>query len=235
MTETPKLRLAYVQPSQAQKHVTVNEGFNRIDAVTQLTLSSQEVETPPVSPEDGEAYAVPDTASSPWSEQSGRVAIWQNQGWVYLTPQVGWRAWIIDEGKLKVWTGEDWGQPPAARTTSGATSLFDVIEVTHSVGTGGASSTVPVIPANSVGIGVTGRVRNDITGSLSSWQLGVPGSPTRYGTGLGASAGSFAMGLTGSPQTYYAETALELTAEGGSLSGGDVTLAVHYMKITPPE
>ncbi|MEO1425564.1 MAG: DUF2793 domain-containing protein, partial [Pseudomonadota bacterium] len=33
MEQSPKLALPYVLPQQAQKHVTVNEGLRRLDAL----------------------------------------------------------------------------------------------------------------------------------------------------------------------------------------------------------
>jgi hypothetical protein len=83
--------------------------------------------------------------------------------------------------------------------------------------------------------GVTGRVLADITGTLTSWRLGVSGSDDRYGSGIGTLAGSWLRGLTGTPLTYYAPTELLLTAEGGTFDGaGDVRLAVHYATIGLP-
>jgi len=38
MFKSPNLDLTYVAPSQAQKHVTVNETFRRLDALVQMTL-----------------------------------------------------------------------------------------------------------------------------------------------------------------------------------------------------
>lgn len=41
MSETPaNLDLPYILPSQAQKHVTHNEALQRLDAVTQLTVTA---------------------------------------------------------------------------------------------------------------------------------------------------------------------------------------------------
>lgn len=53
MSETARLGLPLVQGGQAQKHVTVNEAFQRIDALGQMVLASRGVVTPPVSPAPG--------------------------------------------------------------------------------------------------------------------------------------------------------------------------------------
>ena len=44
MTEiSPRIGLGYVMPSQAQKHVTVNESLRRLDAVVQCEIGRAHV------------------------------------------------------------------------------------------------------------------------------------------------------------------------------------------------
>ncbi len=51
MPETSaRLSLPYIQPSQAQKHVTHNEAVSLLDAVVQLAVTSRTVTAPPGSP-----------------------------------------------------------------------------------------------------------------------------------------------------------------------------------------
>ena len=56
--ESPGLGLPYLQPSQAQKHVTHNEALLRLDQVVQLRLSAVDVSTPPEIPLAGECHAL---------------------------------------------------------------------------------------------------------------------------------------------------------------------------------
>jgi hypothetical protein len=69
---------------------------------------------------------------------------------------------------------------------------------------------------------------------LAGWRIGVSGSDNRYGSGLGVAEGSYLLGLSGSPVTYYADTQLVLTAEGGSFAGGRIRLALHVVQLVPP-
>ncbi|NND41100.1 MAG: DUF2793 domain-containing protein, partial [Silicimonas sp.] len=39
MADTSRLGLPLLDPAQAQKHVTVNEAFLRLDALSQITLA----------------------------------------------------------------------------------------------------------------------------------------------------------------------------------------------------
>ena len=36
--QSPRLNIPFIAPAQAQKHVTVNEAFNRIDAIVHLAV-----------------------------------------------------------------------------------------------------------------------------------------------------------------------------------------------------
>ena len=45
--QSPVLSMPYIQPAQAQKHVTHNEALRILDAVTQLSVISTELDAPP--------------------------------------------------------------------------------------------------------------------------------------------------------------------------------------------
>jgi hypothetical protein len=56
MTEvSPRIGLGYVMPSQAQKHVTVNESLRRLDAVVQCAVKSATTTGEPGTPAEGDA------------------------------------------------------------------------------------------------------------------------------------------------------------------------------------
>ncbi len=231
--QTANLDLPLLQASQAQKHVTVNEALSLLDGLSRLRLVSTTLAVPPASPVDGEAFAVPAGASDAWAGQAGRLAIAANGGWRFVTPQIGWRA-ILSNGTQALWDGAGWRPGAVAVTSGGAASMMEIVEIDHTIVAGGANTTQAAIPASCVVFGVTGRVRSAITGSLTSWRLGVAGSAPRYGSGLGLAQGSFAMGLTGQPQAYYAATPLRLEPTGGTFTAGSVRLAVHLYRMTPP-
>lgn len=53
MTEqTARLRLPYILPSQAQKHVTHNEALQRLDAIVQLVVKDVVAAPPDNAPEE---------------------------------------------------------------------------------------------------------------------------------------------------------------------------------------
>ena len=234
MSDTAKLSLPLLAPSQAQKHVTVNDALVRLDGAVQMTAVSRSVATPPGTVADGAVYLVPTGAVNAWAGQEGRVALGQNGGWVFLDPRAGWRVWVDDEAEALLHDGTGWVLALAV-SPGGAGFALRVHEFDHVLAAGASSTTTAEIPANVVVFGVSGRVLSDIGGTMPTWRLGVAGSDNRYGSGLGLLAGSFARGLTGSPLTYYSTTELVLTAEGGSFDGsGSVRLAIHLAQIGLP-
>ncbi|WP_343079341.1 DUF2793 domain-containing protein [Ostreiculturibacter nitratireducens] len=234
MDETAQLNLPLLQPAQAQKHVTVNEAMMRLDALVQLVLVSRVLATPPAVISDGVAYGVPNGAVNDWAGHDGEVAIGSNGGWAFVTPKAGWSAWITDEGQRALHDGGNWRSGMVTLSPFGAGARLGVAEIEHTIAVGAVSTTSTVIPSHAVVLGVTARVVNAITGSLSTWQLGTPGAPDRFGSGLGVGEGSWANGVLSSPLTYYAPTALELTATGGDFTGGQVRLSVHFLELTLP-
>ncbi|MEP5624746.1 MAG: DUF2793 domain-containing protein, partial [Hyphomicrobiales bacterium] len=102
------------------------------------------------------------------------------------------------------------------------------------IDTGNSSQTSVNIPAGAMVFGATGIVVQDITGALGDWSLGINGSPTQFGSGLGTGNGSWIRGMLGSPTTYYSATPLVLTANGGDFAGGIVRLSLHILEIDYP-
>jgi len=90
MSETSTLlSLPYIQPAQAQKHVTHNEALRMLDALVQLAVESRALSAPPTSPADGARYIVASGATGDWAGQDHAVALNAGGGWLFLTPNAG--------------------------------------------------------------------------------------------------------------------------------------------------
>ena len=222
-----------MQPSQAQKHVTVNDALTRLDGLVNLRLV-QTGQTVPPAVVDGEAYGVGVAATGDWFGEDGNIAIATNGGWVFVTPKTGWRAWSEATAQFLTWTGTDWEPEALARSVNGAATQMSVIEFDHTVTAGGSNTTSVEIPTNSMVVGVSGRVTNAISGTLSAWQMGVSGDTSRFGSGMGVSTGSYATGLLGTPSSVYSDTPIVLSAVGGDFAGGTVRVAIHVLQLQLP-
>ncbi len=108
MTTTSNLVLPYLAAGQAQKHVTLNESLRMLDAIVQLSVTSRGLATPPASPVHGERYIVAPSPTGAWSGHAGKIAAFQDGGWMPYAAREGWLAWVRDEDKLYAFDGATW-------------------------------------------------------------------------------------------------------------------------------
>lgn len=104
------LGLDYLMPAQAQKHVTVNESFRRLDALVQTVVVSRTVDVQPADPPEGAIYLLPAGASGEsWTGQAEHdLAYFRDGAWTFMSPKAGWRAVAADEMAVLVFDGGDW-------------------------------------------------------------------------------------------------------------------------------
>ena len=234
MSETNRFKLPLLASGQAQKHVTVNEAVSRIDALTHPLALSRSLSAPPEASDEGDLFVIGETAGGAWAGREGDIALFSNGGWDFVTPVAGMRAWVADEGIECVHDGAGW-LDAVGGSRSGAATRLAVATLDHAIQPGASSVTAPAIPEKSIVIGVTARVLEPISGpGLTSWRVGVPDAPGRYGGGYGVGANAYADGLTSSPTAYFQPTPLLLEGEGGPFESGVVRLAVHFLALTPP-
>ncbi|WP_300390916.1 DUF2793 domain-containing protein [Henriciella sp.] len=110
MDQSPRLAFPYLQPNQAQKHVTLNEALRRLDTLTGLAVASRQVSQEPAAPVDGDAYILPSgAAGDAWSVfAEGSIAAFQDGFWNEIAPPEGLTAWVGDETDLYVFTEGAW-------------------------------------------------------------------------------------------------------------------------------
>lgn len=108
METTPNLKIPYILPSQAQKHVTHNEALRYLDALLHLSVVSRQFTAPPVAPEEGSRYLVPAYATHLWSGQAGKLAAFMDGEWFFFAPLHGWMMHVADENTFIVFNGSQW-------------------------------------------------------------------------------------------------------------------------------
>lgn len=104
-----RLALSYLAEAQAQKHVTVNETFRRLDQLVHLSAKSAAVSVQP-SANDGEAWILPAGATGDeWAGQpEGMVMAYQEGAWIAFQPFAGMLAYTEDEAGMRVFSGTSW-------------------------------------------------------------------------------------------------------------------------------
>ena len=108
---TPNIPLPYIDPAQAQKHVTVNQAIRALDAIVQLSVLDRNLTAPPGSPANGARYIVAASATGDWAGQDGKVAAFQDGAWAFYAPQEGWLVWVADEDIVLAHSGSAWISP----------------------------------------------------------------------------------------------------------------------------
>ncbi|MCV2875602.1 DUF2793 domain-containing protein [Rhodobacteraceae bacterium XHP0102] len=234
MTSSPNLGLPFLSAAQAQKHVTVNEALTRLDGVVQLRLSGIDTIPPPLAPIEGAVYAIGATPAEGFANAAGKLALFTNGGWDFLTPATGWQAYLIPTGARLVFDGTNWRAAQASTAAFGGGVDIRSNSLDLTVSAGSTITTEALFPERSIGLGVTGRVTSTITGSLTSWAIGAPDDPQRFGTGLSLQENSWLNGPQ-TPFVYWAATPLVLTATGGVFSGGSLRLVAHFIELTLPD
>lgn len=132
------------------------------------------------------------------------------------------------------WTIVDVGFMPAttnvAAAQHGATIQAQVVETLVTLSGSSTNASVP-IPANCIVLAVGVRVLTTITGA-TSYEIGVSGNLSQFGSLLSISAGSSNFGLIG-PTAFYTNTTIIITAAGGSFTGGQVRLSISTLLANP--
>ncbi|WP_158259793.1 DUF2793 domain-containing protein [Phyllobacterium phragmitis] len=124
METTANLKLPYILPSQAQKHVTHNEALRALDALVQLSVIGRGATTPPSAPREGDRHIVADGPQEGWSGHAHDIAVFQDGGWAFYTPLPGWIAFVLAENLLAVFDGAQW-----ARLSTGAAGMVEKLGV----------------------------------------------------------------------------------------------------------
>lgn len=102
MYKTPHLNLPYLAPSQAQKHVTVNESLAELDGLVQCAVAEMFRNDPPAAAIEGDRYLLGAAPTANWSGRGGELAAWRNNGWTFSAPQPGWRVYDLAGDALHV-------------------------------------------------------------------------------------------------------------------------------------
>ena len=95
MADTPHLKLPYLAPAQAQKHVTVNESLAELDALVHCAVREMFRDAPPETAAEGDRYLVGPTPTGAWAGRAGDLAAWREGGWTFSRPRPGWRIYDL--------------------------------------------------------------------------------------------------------------------------------------------
>jgi hypothetical protein len=109
MTATARFALPLLHAGQAQKEMFHNEAVTGIDLLLHPVVQGVGIDTPPASPEPGEAWVVGNMPTGDWAGHDGKIAAWTDGGWRFATPCVGMEIWVESLARpLRYHAGSGW-------------------------------------------------------------------------------------------------------------------------------
>lgn len=108
MDTTPRLKLPYIAPQQAQKQVTFNEAMRALDLLVQPVVKSRSLASPPSMPGEGDAYLVAALPTGDWSGKEGKIACFVDGAWMFHAPLDGWLLYVEDDAEFVRRTAGSW-------------------------------------------------------------------------------------------------------------------------------
>ena len=220
------LSLPLIQPSQAQKHVTMNEALRLLDVMVQLSVQDRTRTAPPAAPATGARHIVAPGATGAWAGQARRVALWEGTAWAFFAPLTGWRAHIAAEAALATFDGVTWVTIADAPLLVGQLGVAASPDSTNRV-----AVSSPAILLNHAGAGHQVKINKAAATDTASllFQTGFSGR-AEMGT---AGSDDFAIKVSANGSTYAeavsvaAATGIVSMAQGMRLPAG--TLAAPAM------
>lgn len=222
MENTANLGLPFIEPNQAQKHVTHNEALRILDALVQIGVAGRGAGSPPASPIAGERHIVAAAASGLWAGHPQELAVFVEGVWIFHPPQEGWLVWVEDEARLVVWTGASWdlvvpavtgaamfGINAGADATNRLTVKSDAVLISHDDVTPGSGDARVVVnkgaPGNTASIlfqsNWSGRAEFGCTGD-DNWHVKVSADGGTWHEALVVAGASGDVGIgTAAPST----------------------------------
>ena len=116
MSQTPFLKIPYIQDKQAKKHITLNEGLNRLDMLVHIAIDEIGRVAPPSPSQDGMAFIIGEQGEGLWADRHNQIAFKRDGWWSYATPQIGWSVWNKQDNRRYVFYDNAW----RLETASGA-------------------------------------------------------------------------------------------------------------------
>lgn len=107
MATTTHLGITLLETAQAQKEITINEAFARIDAILNTGIIDKDLAVPPTTPLTGDCYIIAASATGDWLGKSGQIAYF-DQIWRFIVPNKGLMLWVNDENVHYLFNGTIW-------------------------------------------------------------------------------------------------------------------------------
>lgn len=120
-SRTARFDLPLLFAGQAQKEIHINEASARIDALL-FGVIEDRLNTPPETPDDGQAWLIDTAPTGDWSGQAGRLALRQAEAWLFADPVDGMKLFNRAAGQEWRYLGA-WFAPVRPAAPTGGTTI----------------------------------------------------------------------------------------------------------------
>lgn len=215
------LDLPYIQPSQAQKHVTHNEAIRTLDVLVQTVVADVDRSAPPSDPVPGQSHIVAAPASEAWAGQEASIATFDGSIWAFTAPKPGWSAQVLAQGARAVFDGTGWVLDAGGATGPGAPQTLGINASADT--TNRLAVSAPATLLNHEGAGHQLKLNKAASGETASlvFQTGFSGRAEMGTTGsdgfsvrVSEDGTTWATGLTMDPATGVARLPSGVVLEG---------------------
>jgi len=143
MSTSPRLGAPELVEGQAAPETTVNEQLHFVEQGASLFIvKDKDIDDPPGSPADGDAYIVATASpSGAWTGWGGRIAFYENTAWQSIIPIEGSFAYLQDENKLYLYGGSSWAEFTASASAPTESIIIACGDETTAATTGTAKVT----------------------------------------------------------------------------------------------
>jgi len=146
---TPRLGLAELAQMQEMDSASLNEVFVQLDALADMYLLGQFVNTPPSSPADGDTYLAGGAPTGAWSGYAYKLAYCIDGGWRFFTPFNGLRAFVAGGNSFLLyvsgsWIDLDYASKTGSETLTNKTLAGAVVATRYAVASPASGSTYAV-------------------------------------------------------------------------------------------
>lgn len=152
MANTPRLKLPFLTPGQAQKELFHNEALQILDCVAAASVEEPPRNDPPASAAEGVTYIVGPVPTGAWSGKAGQLANMSTGGWRYVVPAEGLSALVKTNGLRADYRSGSWtiGTVVAAQVAVGGVQVVGAQGA--AIGEPSGGSTVDAEARNAIGL-----------------------------------------------------------------------------------
>lgn len=205
---TPRQALGLLADGQELDAMQINDALIQFDAMTDICLLGQFINTPPVAPADGDMYLLGAAPTGAWTGSAYKIAYCVDGAWRFYAPFNGLRAYVTTTHGFLVYMGGAW---------TDANALISANEVS-------------VASAATCDLGAAGALFVAITGTTAITSFGTAANLLRFVRFAGAlsltyNAGSLILPGAASITTAAGDSAIFASDASGNWRCRDYTRA----------